>query len=115
MALSENPTTAELPRAGESATDVLDSPAFRHLVRRRWRTSLLLTAALFVVYYGYILLVATNKPLLSTRVGPATLGIVLGVAVILLSWVLTATYVVWANRHYDPEVRRLRDSFARHT
>jgi uncharacterized membrane protein (DUF485 family) len=30
------------------------------------------------------------------------------VAVILLSWVLTAIYVAWANTRYDAEVRRLR-------
>lgn len=92
-----------------TSQDVLNSPEFKHLVVRRWRTSLVLTVVLFVVYYGYILLVAMNKPLLSMRVGSATLGIVLGVAVILLSWALTAAYVVWANIHYDPEVRRLRD------
>ena len=88
---------------------MLDSPEFHDLIVRRWRVSLVLTAALFVVYYGFILLVATNKPLLSMPLGSATLGIVLGVAVILLSWVLTAIYVVWANRHYDPAVKRLRD------
>ncbi len=90
-------------------TAVLESPAFKRLVARRWRASMLLTFVLFVVYYGFILLVATNKPLLSMRVGDGTLGIVLGVMVILLSWVITAAYVIWANRHYDPEVRRLRD------
>jgi uncharacterized membrane protein (DUF485 family) len=95
--------------AGARKTDLLESPEFRHLVARRWRASGLLTALLFVVYYGYILLVATNKPLLSTRLGSGTLGIALGVAVILLSWALTAAYVVWANLKYDPEVRRLRD------
>jgi uncharacterized membrane protein (DUF485 family) len=90
--------------------ELLDSDDFHHLVVRRWRLSLLLTLALFVIYYGYILLVAFQRDLLSTRIGEATtLGIVLGAAVILLSWVLTAAYVIWANRHYDPEVTRLRD------
>jgi uncharacterized membrane protein (DUF485 family) len=85
------------------------SPAFHHLVARRWRVSLLLTASLFVLYYGYILLIAVNKPLLATKIGGATtLGIPLGAAVIVGSWILTAVYVVWANRHYDPEVARLR-------
>jgi uncharacterized membrane protein (DUF485 family) len=89
--------------------EVLDSPEFRRLVERRWQISLVLTAALFVAYYGFILLVATNKPLLATRLGETvTLGIPLGVAIIVLSWVLTAAYVVWANKQYDPEVRRLR-------
>jgi uncharacterized membrane protein (DUF485 family) len=90
--------------------ELLDSVDFRTLVARRWRLSLVLTAALFVVYYGFILLVAVNKPLLATRIGDAaTLGIVLGAAVIVLSWALTAAYVVWANAYYDPEVARLRD------
>jgi uncharacterized membrane protein (DUF485 family) len=90
--------------------DVLHSAEFRTLVERRWTISLVLTAALFVAYYGFILLVATNKPLLATRLGATvTLGIPLGAAVIVLAWVLTAAYVLWANRRYDPEVRRLRD------
>ena len=90
--------------------EVLDSPEFRRLVERRWMVSLVLTAILFVVYYGFIVLVATNKPLLATRIGETmTLGIPMGVAIIVFAWVLTAAYVVWANRQYDPEVRRLRD------
>jgi uncharacterized membrane protein (DUF485 family) len=93
----------------KSARETLDSPEFRAMVRRRWRVSLALTAALFVVYYGYILLIATDKPLVSRRIGEVTtLGIPLGVAVIVLSWALTAIYVVWANRSYDPDVARLR-------
>jgi uncharacterized membrane protein (DUF485 family) len=93
-----------------TSRELLESNDFRHLVARRWRVALLLTSALFVVYYGFILLVATQRALLARRVGEfTTLGIVLGVAVLVLAWVLTAAYVVWANRHYDPEVQRLRD------
>ena len=89
--------------------ELLRSPDFHRLVARRWRTSLLLTAALFVLYYGYILLVATNPALLARRVGEATtFGILLGASVIVGAWVLTSVYVVWANRTYDPEVARLR-------
>jgi uncharacterized membrane protein (DUF485 family) len=90
--------------------ELLESREFRHLVTRRWRAALLLTLALFVVYYGFILLVATQRSLLATRIGEVTtLGIVMGVGVLIMAWVLTAAYVVWANRHYDPEVQRLRD------
>ena len=71
---------------------------------------MMLTVALFVLYYGFIVLVATNRALLARRVGDVTtFGIVIGVAVLVLSWLLTAIYVVWANRQYDPEVERLRD------
>jgi uncharacterized membrane protein (DUF485 family) len=89
--------------------DVLDSAEFRGLVWRRWRVSLLLTLLLFVLYYGYILLIAANRQLVSRTVqGSTTIGILLAAAVIAGAWVLTAAYVVWANRHYDPAVARLR-------
>jgi uncharacterized membrane protein (DUF485 family) len=90
--------------------DVLDSTEFRGLVWRRWRVSLLLTLLLFVLYYGYILLIATNRQLVSRTVqGATTVGILLAAGVIAGAWVLTAVYVVWANRHYDPAVAELRD------
>ena len=87
------------------------SPAFHRLVARRWRVSLALTACLFVLYYGYILLIAVNKPWLAQRMGGVTpIGIPIGAGVIIGSWVLTAIYIVWANRHYDPEAERLRQT-----
>ena len=98
-----------------SHRDLLDSPEFKHLVRRRWRMSLILTALLFVLYYGYILLVAANKAWLSQRIGGATtLGIPIGAGVIIGAWALTAAYVIWANRYYDGEAARLRDRARSH-
>jgi uncharacterized membrane protein (DUF485 family) len=92
-----------------SVRTLLDSAEFRGLVSRRWRMSMILSGLLFILYYGYIILIATNPHLLSRRVGASTtLGIVMAAAVIAGAWVLTAAYVVWANRHYDPEVARLR-------
>ena len=92
-----------------SPRQLLDSPEFQRLVFRRWRISLVLTACLFVLYYGYILLIATNKEFLSRRIGESTtLGIPIGAAVIVGAWLLTAIYVAWANRYYDAEVTRLR-------
>ncbi len=78
---------------------------------RRWAVSLALTAALFAAYYGFILLVALDQALLARRIGAVTtLGIPFGVGVIVVAWALTAIYVLWANRVYDPAVERLRDS-----
>lgn len=94
---------------GVTAHELLSSSEFKALVRTRWRVSGVLTVVLFAGYYGFILLVAINRGLLATRVGQSTtLGIVLGVAVLVGAWLLTAAYVVWANREFDPEVRRLR-------
>ena len=88
---------------------LLDSADFRRLVARRWRVSLALTLCLFVLYYGYILLIALNQSIVTMRLGGTVpLGIPLGAAVIVGAWMLTAAYVAWANTRYDPEVARLR-------
>jgi uncharacterized membrane protein (DUF485 family) len=97
-----------------AARRVLESAEFSRLIRRRWTVSLVLTACLFLLYYGFILLVGLNKPFLATRIGDVvTLGIPLGMAVIVGAWALTALYVLWANRRWDNDARRLRDRLER--
>jgi len=60
------------------------------------------------VYFGFILLIAFAKPLMGSPVaGTLTLGILLGVLVIVSAWLLTWIYVRWANRHYDTALRGL--------
>ena len=71
----------------------------------RWRLAILLTASMTVVYVGFILLVAFNKPLLGTVLLPGlSLGILLGVLVIVTAWALILVYVKWTNDHYDRAV-----------
>jgi uncharacterized membrane protein (DUF485 family) len=62
-----------------------------------------------IVYFGFVLLVAFNKPLLAMLLIPGlSLGILLGALVIVVAWALTWIYVRWANRHYDVSVDGLR-------
>jgi len=78
------------------------------LAARRWRVALGLTAAMLAVYFGFILLIAFAKPLMGAPVaGQLTLGILLGVLVIISAWLLTWIYVRWANHRLDVEVRGL--------
>jgi uncharacterized membrane protein (DUF485 family) len=96
-------------RVQKSAHEVLESPDFKALVSKRWTVSALLLVALFVTYYGYILLIAANKEFMSTKIGEVTtLAIPVGAAVIVIAFVLTAVYVAWANKSYDPEVERMK-------
>ena len=85
-----------------------------HLTRvaaARWRLALLLTAAMTVIYVGFILLIAFDKPLLGTILMPGlSLGILLGVLVILTAWALIVIYVRWTNTHYDHRVADERRS-----
>ena len=78
------------------------------LARARARIATVLTVAMILLYFGFVLLIAYNKPLLATRVVPGlSLGILLGVLVIVGSWLLTWVYVRWANRHYDTALGRI--------
>ena len=75
----------------------------------RWRLAIVLTAVMTLVYVGFILLIAYNKPLLGTVLMPGlSLGILLGVLVIVLAWVLIVIYVRWTNTHYDHAIAELR-------
>ncbi len=99
--------TERLPQ--KSVHEIIESKEFKSLVMKRWRVSLVLLALLFVSYYGYILLIAGNKSFVSQKIGEVTtLAIPLGIASIVIAWILTAVYVVWANNVYDPEVERLK-------
>ena len=65
------------------------------------------------VYFGFIALVAYNAPLLATLLHEGlSLGILLGALVIVAAWILTYTYVSWANRVYDPALTALREHHA---
>jgi uncharacterized membrane protein (DUF485 family) len=85
------------------------SRALIALAARRWRIALVLTAGMLATYFGFVLLVAYDKPLLGTILRPGlSVGIVLGIVVILVAWALTGIYVRWANRVYDVELAKAR-------
>ncbi|RVU43303.1 DUF485 domain-containing protein [Rubrivivax rivuli] len=78
-------------------------PSYQQLRADRTRFGWWLTAAMMLVYYGFIMLVAFNKPLLATRLGDGvmTLGMPLGLGVIVFTIVITGLYVRRANGEYD--------------
>jgi uncharacterized membrane protein (DUF485 family) len=87
------------------------SEPLRRLAAARWRIAILLTAAMMAAYFGFILLVAYNKPLLATVLTPGlSLGILLGALVIVTAWLLMFVYVGWANRHHDAAVHAIREA-----
>jgi len=87
----------------------MSDPNLEAVSAARWRMAILLTITMMVVYFGFILLVAFNNPVLGTLfIGGLSIGMLLGVLVIVAAWVLTWIYVRWANTHYDASLRNLR-------
>ncbi len=79
------------------------------LARKRLIVALVLSAAMIVIYFGFMGLFAFDKPLLGTILVPGlSLCIVLGPLVIISSFALCLVYVLWANRVFDAGIRDLR-------
>jgi len=94
----------------KSVHELIETKEFKRLIRRRWILSAILLVFLFFIYYGFILLIALDKAFISQKIGAyTTLGIPLGVLVIILAVILTAIYVIIANKYYDPEVKKLKE------
>ncbi|MBS6362558.1 DUF485 domain-containing protein [Burkholderia sp.] len=80
---------------------------YQTLVRTRRRFSFVLTALMIATYYGFILLVALAPRVLAMPLFPGattSVGIVAGVAIILIAIALTGVYVLRANRSFDRTV-----------
>jgi uncharacterized membrane protein (DUF485 family) len=90
--------------------DILNDPDFLSLVSRRNRIAWILTILELVLYFGFISLVAFNKPFLGMKLtGAITIGIPIAVGTILLSWVFTGVYIRWANQTYDTLVNNIKE------
>lgn len=73
------------------------------LVRQRSALGWTLAAIMLVIYFGFILLIAYAPKFLGTPIGSGvmTIGIPIGVAVIVSAFVLVGIYVARANATYD--------------
>ena len=84
-------------------TRIANDPNYQALKSKRSRFGWWLALAMMVVYYGFILLVAFDKPFLATRLGTGvtTIGMPIGLGIILFTVAITAIYVRRANSEFD--------------
>lgn len=82
---------------------ILKNPKYQELQSKRNSFGVLLSILMLVVYYGYIALIAFNKPFLAQPLGAGvtTIGIPIGMAVIVFTIVITGIYVRRANGEFD--------------
>ena len=88
----------------ELAARVEANPKYHKLVSMRSNYSIIMTILMMLTYYGYILLVAFNKEWLATKIGAGmvtSIGIPLGLGVIVTTIILTNIYVRRANTEFD--------------
>ena len=80
------------------------NPKFLEMVGIRNTYSIIMTIVMMVVYFGYILLIAFNKGFLAQKLGPGmvtSIGVPMGLGVIVITIILTTIYVRRANTEFD--------------
>lgn len=94
---------------------IKNDPDFQKLVSERNRVMVILTALELFIYFGFILLVAFNKEFLAQKLGEGviTVGIPIGIGVIILSFLLTGVYVYIANKDYDELSERIKRKYVK--
>src|SRR5271165_3104027 len=91
------------PMAASSYETIQRNPKYQQLVAERSSLGRALSIAMIVIYFGFILLVAFAPGFLGASLtgGVTTVGIVVGLLVIVAAFLLTAFYVIRANGTYD--------------
>ncbi|MGY4318138.1 DUF485 domain-containing protein [Bradyrhizobium sp. JR3.5] len=83
---------------------IQDHPAFRQLARERARLGVGMSIVMAATYFAYILTIAFRPQLLGHPLWDGTViswGVLIGVGLIALGFVLTAAYVRRANSRFD--------------
>ena len=82
---------------------VQNHPRFKELVEKRGSFAISLSLAMLVIYFGFLLLIAFAPGFLGTPIGNGvtTIGIPIGLGVIISAFVLTGIYVWKANTQFD--------------
>ena len=91
------------------------NPKYEELRSKRSSFGWWLTLLMMVVYYGYIALIAWNKPFLSQPLGTGvtTIGVPIGMGVIIFTIIITGIYVRRANSEFDKLTREILEDVAK--
>lgn len=88
----------------EEVLEIKNNPHYQKLVNTRSKFAWTLTITILVVYYAFILFIAFSPETLGARISPdamMTVGIPIGIAIIVFAFALTGIYVKRANSEFD--------------
>ncbi len=94
----------------EQVQQIQNNPKYQELVSKRSKFAWTLTIIMLVVYYAYILLIAFSPETLGAKIGSGmtTVGIPVGIAIIVFSFAMTGIYVRRANGEFDDLLKEVK-------
>ena len=95
----------------EHIKELKNSEEYKELVATRSQSKWFLASLMMIVYYGFVMIIAFNPEFFAQKVGEGhtSLGIVVGLGVILFSFLITGIYVQKANRVLEPLTHKLHE------
>ena len=99
----ESMATTKTPAGERSLKSISELPQYKELIAKRTRFGWVLTVIMLLAYYGYIALVAFDQGFLAQPIGLVriSLGIPVGIGLILFTILITWIYVARANSEFD--------------
>ncbi|RLC47249.1 MAG: DUF485 domain-containing protein [Candidatus Cloacimonadota bacterium] len=97
----------------ELVDKIKNNPDYQELVSKRTSFSIKLTISMLVVYFTFILTIAFNPSALGTPISSdsvTTIGIPIGIAIIIFAFVLTGIYTKRANGEFDDLSNKIKES-----
>ncbi len=92
------------------AGKIRGNPKFQELVEKRSKLGWQLSIAMLVVYYGFIMVLAFAPQILAIKIGTVTtLGIPVGMGVIIFAFILTGIYTKRANGEFDDLLNAIKE------
>lgn len=91
---------------------ILSNPKYQELVSKRSRFAWALSIVILVVYYAFVLVIAFEPALLGAKIGDGVIsvGIPVGIGIIVLSFILTGVYVKRANSEFEALTQDIKNS-----
>ena len=92
---------------------IKNNPDYQELVSKRTSFSIKLSIAMLVVYFTFILTIAFSPETLGTPISSdsvTTIGIPIGIAIIIFAFVLTGIYTKRANGEFDDLSNKIKQA-----
>ena len=95
----------------EQVEQIKNNPKYQELVSKRSAFAWTLSVIMLVIYYTFIMIIAFNPEVLGAKTGDGvmTIGIPVGVAMIVIAFALTGIYVKRANSEFDELAQQVKD------
>lgn len=94
----------------ELVEQIKSNPKFQELTKKRSSFAWKLAIAMLIIYYTFIMIIAFAPEIFATPIAQTTtLGIPVGLFVIIIAFVLTGIYVKRANTEFDALSKSIKE------